>query len=86
VITSGARSQSVALTAAALEPQLFVSLDARHSIPSLGYVLEHPLKYSEVPELMCLDLFRDFDFDGLAALATPTKVHFNASESAPITW
>jgi hypothetical protein len=49
-------------------------------------VLEHPLKYSEVPELMCLDLFRDFDFDGLAALATPTKVHFNASESAPITW
>jgi len=86
VITSGPRSQSVALTSAALEPQLFASLDARHSIPSLGYVLEHPLKYSEVPELMCLDLFRDFDFDMLAALAAPAKVHLNASDSAPITW
>jgi len=86
VITSGPRSQSVALTAAALEPQLFASLDARHSIPSMGYVLEHPLKYGEVPELMCLDLFRDFDFDMLAALAAPAKVHLNASDSTPITW
>jgi dienelactone hydrolase len=86
VITSGPRSQSVALTAAALEPQLFASLDTRHSIPSLGYVLEHPLKYGEAPELMCLDLFRDFDFDTLAALAAPTKVHLNASDSTPITW
>jgi dienelactone hydrolase len=86
VITTGPRSQSVALTAAALEPQLFASLDARHSIPSLGYVLEHPLKHSEVPELMCLDLFRDFDFDTLAALAAPTKVRLNVSDAAPITW
>ena len=86
LITSGPRSQSVALTTAALEPQLFASLDARHSIPSLGYVFEHPLKYGEVPELMCLDLFRDFDFDAQAALATPTKVRLNASVAAPITW
>jgi dienelactone hydrolase len=86
VITSGPRSQSVALISAALEPQLFVSLDARHSIPSLGYVLEHPLKYSEAPELMCLDLFREFDFDTLAALAAPAKVQLNARDSAPITW
>ena len=86
IITTGPRSQSVALTAAALEPQLFTALDARHSIPSLGYVLEHPLKHSEVPELMCLDLFRDFDFDTLAALATPTKVRLNVSDAAPITW
>ena len=85
VITSGARSQSVALTSAALEPQLFASLDATHSLSSLGYVLERPLHYSEVPELMCLDLFRDFDFDTLAALAAPTKVHLNPSYSLPIT-
>jgi dienelactone hydrolase len=86
VITSGPRSQSVTLTSAALEPQLFASVDARHSIPSLGYVLEHPLKYGEVPELMCLDLFRDFDFDILVALAAPTKVHLNVGEPTPITW
>ena len=86
LLTSGPRSQAVALTSAALEPQLFASVDARHSIPSLEYVLEHPLKYSEVPELMCLDLFRDFDFDVLAALAAPAKVHLNAADSKPITW
>jgi dienelactone hydrolase len=86
VLTSGPRSQAVALTSAALEPQLFSSVDARHSIPSLEYVLEHPLKYVEVPELMCLDLFRDFDFDVLATLAAPAKVHLNAADSTPITW
>lgn len=86
VLTSGPRSQTVALTSAALEPQLFSSVDARHSIPSLEYVLEHPLKYGEVPELMCLDLFRDFDFDVLSTLAAPAKVHLNAADSTPITW
>jgi dienelactone hydrolase len=87
VITSGARSQSVALTSAALEPHLFASLNTRHAISSLRNVLEHPLKYGDVPELMCLDLFREFDFDALAALATPTKVSLNAgASSTPVTW
>ena len=86
LFTSGPRSEAVGLSAAALEPRFFTSLDARHSIPSLGYVLEHPLKYGEVPELMCLDLYHDFDFDALAALATPVKVNLKATESQPITW
>ena len=86
LLTSGPRSQTVALTSAALEPQLFSSVDARRSIASLEYVLERPLKYGEVPELMCLDLFRDFDFDVLAALAAPAKVHLNAADATPITW
>jgi dienelactone hydrolase len=86
VITSGPRSQSVALTSAALEPQLFSSIDARQSIASIEQVLERPLKYGEVPELMCLDLFRNFDFDVLETLAAPTKVHLNAAASSPITW
>jgi dienelactone hydrolase len=86
LLTSGPRSQAVALTSAALEPQLFSSVVARHSIPSLEYVLEHPLKSGEVPELMCLDLFRDFDFDVLASLAAPVKIHLNAADATPITW
>jgi hypothetical protein len=86
LLTSGPRSQAVALTSAALEPQLFSSVVARHSIPSLDYVLEHPLKSGEVPELMCLDLFRDFDFDVLASLAAPVKIHLNAADATPITW
>jgi hypothetical protein len=85
VITSGPRSESVALTAAALEPQMFSSVDARHAISTLSYVLEHPLKYSEVPELMCLDLFRYFDFDALAALAAPGKVHLGTGDLEPVT-
>jgi hypothetical protein len=86
LLTSGPRSQTVALTSAAVEPQLFSSVAARHSIPSLEYVLEHPLKYSQVPELMCLDLFHDFDFDALITLAAPAKVQLNAADSTPITW
>jgi dienelactone hydrolase len=86
VLTSGPRSQAVALTSAALEPELFSAIDARHSIPSLDYVLAHPLKYVEVPELMCLDLFRSFDFDVLASLAAPAKVRLNAADPTPITW
>jgi len=86
LITSGPRSQSVALICAALEPQLFSSIDARHSIATLEYVLERPLKYGEVPELMCLDLFRNFDFDVLEGLAAPTKVNLNAVASSPVTW
>lgn len=86
VITSGPRSQSVALTSAALEPHLFSSIDARHSIASIDQVLERPFRYGEVPELMCLDLFRDFDFDELESLAAPAKVHLNAGASSPITW
>jgi dienelactone hydrolase len=86
LITSGPRSQAVGLTAAALEPQLFSSVEARHSIPSLQYVLQHPLKYSEVPELMCLDLLRNFNFDVLASLAGSAKIHLNPAESTPITW
>ena len=86
LLTTGPRSQALALTSAALEPQVFSSVDARHSIPSLEYVLEHPLKYGQVPELMCLDLFRDFNFDVLAILAAPAKVRLNVPESTPITW
>jgi dienelactone hydrolase len=84
VITSGPRSESVALTAAALEPQVFNSLDARHAISTLAYVLDHPLKHGEVPELMCLDLFRYFDFDTLTSLAAPTKVRLGANESTMV--
>lgn len=86
LLTSGPRSQAVGTTAAALEPRLFASIEARHSIPSLHYVLEHPLKYGEVPELMCLDLLADFDFDVLASLAAPVKIHLNAPDSTAITW
>jgi dienelactone hydrolase len=86
IITTGPRSQSVALTAGALEPGLITAIHSRHSMASLGEVFEKPFRYGEVPELMCLDLYRNFDFDALARIAAPTKVELNASDATQITW
>lgn len=72
--TTGARGQLVALVAAALEPRAFSELVVRDGMRSLGDVLEKPVEYLDAPELFCLDLYREIDLDGLAALAAPTRV------------
>jgi dienelactone hydrolase len=86
ILTSGVRSQTVASVAVALEPQLFSSFDARGSIPSMAYAFDHPLTYIEAPELMCLDLYKDFDFNTLTAMAAPVKVDLNAKMGVPMFW
>ncbi len=86
IITSGLRSQTVAMTAVALEPELFSAFDAQKSIPSLSYAFTHPLTYNEAPELMCLDLFKDFDFNTLAAIAAPVKVNLAATQDERMFW
>ncbi len=70
----GIRSQVVALVAAALEPNLFSAIVAHEGMPSLGFLLEAPVTYQEAPDLFCLDLYRYFDLDRLAAMAGPTSV------------
>jgi dienelactone hydrolase len=72
--TKGIRSQLVALVAAALEPGLFSEVVTRDGMTSLGHLLEAPVEYLDAPELFCLDLYREFDLPGLAALAAPTVV------------
>jgi len=74
VETVGMRSQVTALVAAAMEPGCFSRLATRDSIKSLGYLLEHSVRYQDAPDLFCLDLYKDFDIDMLAALAEPTTV------------
>ncbi len=86
IITTGPRSETIAMVAAALEPELFSQLDARKSIPSLMYAFDHPLKYDEAPELMCLDLYSDFDFNILSAIASPVKVNLSATAPERIFW
>ena len=44
------------------------------AVSSLGYLLEAPITFLEVPELFCLDLYKDFDLDRFMALAAPTPV------------
>jgi dienelactone hydrolase len=86
IVTSGPRSETVAIVAAALEPELFVRLEARQSISSLSDVFVHPEAYSKTPELMCLDLYRDFDFNTLAAIASPVVVDLSANSQPRIFW
>ncbi len=70
----GIRSQVVALVAAALEPNLFSAVVVHEGMPSLGFLLEAPITYQEAPDLFCLDLYKYFDLDRLAAMAAPTTV------------
>jgi len=70
----GIRSQVVALTASALESNLFLELSARGGMKTLRFLLDKPVPYEDAPDLFCLDLYKDFDLDRLAALASPTKV------------
>jgi dienelactone hydrolase len=65
---SGMRSQAAALVAAALEPGLYREVVVHDGIPSLGYLLEKPVEYADAPELFCLDLYRFFDLDRIAAM------------------
>jgi dienelactone hydrolase len=74
VEATGPRSQVRALVSAALEPSLFSEMAARQGMKSLSYLVEKPVSYESAPDLFCLDLYRDFDLDSLAAIAEPAKV------------
>ena len=71
---TGMRNQVTAETAAALYPDLFSEIAVHGGLPNLGFLLEAPVKFSEAPELFCLDFYKEFDLDRLIALAAPTPV------------
>jgi dienelactone hydrolase len=74
VVTTGIRSQTVALVAAALEQTLFAEIVVRNGMKSLSDLFDVGVPYKQAPELFCLDLYKDFDLDILAVLANPVKV------------
>ena len=79
MITTGPRTETIAMVAAALEPDLFASLESRKSIASFSDVFEHPEAYDTAPELLCLDLYRDFDLNTLSAIAAPVPITLQAN-------
>jgi dienelactone hydrolase len=79
VRTNGIRSQVIALTAAALEPQAFAALTTKNGMRSLAYLLDKPVPLRTAPDLFCLDLYRDFDIDSISALAAPLKITQSSS-------
>jgi hypothetical protein len=72
--TSGIRTQMVAQVAVALDPNLFPEVLIRNGMPSLKHLLDEPVTYQSAPALFCLDLFKKFDVDRLAAAAVPARV------------
>ncbi len=77
--TKGIRSQLTALVAAALEPNTFSEIVVRDGMKSLGHVLDKPVEYIDAPDLFCLDLYKEFDVEALAALAAPTRVRWDST-------
>ena len=73
---SGIRTQTIALTAAALEPSLFSNILVRNGAQSLRYLVDQPVEYSQAHDLFSLDLFKDFDLQPLAELARPVPVKY----------
>ena len=71
---TGIRSQLTALVAAALEPKLFAQVELHGGMRSLQYLLDKPVGYEDAPDLFCLDLYKYFDIEHLAALAKPAEV------------
>jgi len=71
---TGMRNQVAGLVAAALEPHLFAKVVVHEGIPSLGFLLEKPVAFEDAPELFCLDLYKKFDVDRLALIASPAEV------------
>jgi dienelactone hydrolase len=86
MVTTGPRSETVAMVAAALEPELFGQVELQQSIPSLSDVFEHPSAYSKAPEVMCFNLYHDFDFNTLALIAAPAKVSLSTTAEPRIFW
>jgi dienelactone hydrolase len=80
VETSGMRTQTVSLVAAAIEPETFSEVWNRKAIRSLSYVFEKPVGYFEAPELFCLDLFPLTDIDRLTVLAAPVQLKSTQEE------
>jgi len=72
--TTGIRSQVIALAAAALRPQAFTAIVAHETMPSLDHVLDAPVRFSDAPDLFCVDLYKHFDIDRLQIIAAPTRI------------
>lgn len=66
--STGPRSQVTALVAAALHPDLFSAVKIYGGLRSLADLLEKPVSYLDAPDLFCLDLYKEFDVDRLAAM------------------
>ena len=74
--TAGFRSQIIGLVATALKPRLFSEVVVHDGHTSLRHLLDVPVEYQTAPDLFCLDLYKEFDVDGLVQLSAPTIIRY----------
>jgi hypothetical protein len=74
VVTDGIRNQTIALIAAAIEPDTFSNIENHNAMKSFAYLLDKPVPLRSAPELFCLDLYKDFDIGSISALAPSVKI------------
>jgi dienelactone hydrolase len=72
--STGIRSQVASLAASALNPKAFSEVTIHEGMRSLKFLLDAPVDYRAAPDLFCLNLYRDFDIDRLAAMSAPAKI------------
>ncbi|WP_263352470.1 alpha/beta hydrolase family protein [Acidicapsa acidisoli] len=77
--TDGIRSAVIASVAAAIDPDSFSVITSRHAMKSFGYLLDTPVAFRSAPDLFCLDLYKYFDIDSIAAIADSTIIKNVAS-------
>jgi dienelactone hydrolase len=74
VETDGIRSAVIAAIAAAIDPETFSAITSTHAMKSLSYLLDTPVPSRSADDLYCLDLYKYFDIDSIAAIAAPTTI------------
>ena len=56
--------------------QPFSEVMIHDGIRSLGYLISKPVHYEDAADLFCLDLYKDFDVDELAAMGGPSTIFY----------
>jgi hypothetical protein len=82
--SDGIRSQIIGLIASGIGPDLFSPVVIRDGMRSFQYLLDKPVPYQSAPDLFCLDLYKEFDVDYLAALNASAPVITVSAVPSPV--
>lgn len=74
ILSTGIRSQTVSMIAAALKPTAYAEVSVREGMRSFAWLIDTPISYEAAPDLFCLDLYKEFDLTRLVTLAAPARI------------
>jgi hypothetical protein len=82
ISAQGLRSQMAALSAAALEPDLFSEVEVGSGIRSLRQLVDEPVPYGTAPELFCYECEKNLDVGRLVAIAGKDRISIAYADNA----